>query len=91
MADPSLDPQIPSLASTLDDSNKYGTSLRDTLLSDQRYKTFLLGFPIPRSLAPILQNKLFSLAGLPWEYQLLKSTNQDDAACHWKWLGESTS
>ncbi|KAK5065346.1 hypothetical protein LTR84_001184 [Exophiala bonariae] len=82
MKDSVLGSQVASLASTLDASYTYGTSLRKSLASDQSYGTFLLGYPISKSLAPMLQNKLFCLAGLSWKYRLLESADQDDLLPH---------
>ncbi|KAL6248628.1 hypothetical protein RBB50_004883 [Rhinocladiella similis] len=69
---------VPSLASTLKDSFQYGSSLRETIPESRACRTYLLGHPIAQSLAPLLHNTLFKLHGLPWTYQLLESTNQEE-------------
>lgn len=78
MADNKVSMPVPSLASTLKDSFRYGSSLRKTIPSSTACRTYLLGYPIAQSLAPLLHNMLFKLRGLPWTYQLLESTNQED-------------
>ncbi|EXJ78925.1 hypothetical protein A1O3_08425 [Capronia epimyces CBS 606.96] len=69
---------VPSLSSTLEHSYEYGASLHKTIPQGQHCKTYLLGSPIAHSLAPLLHNTLFESAGLPWTYNLLESTNQQD-------------
>ncbi|KAK9379992.1 uncharacterized protein V2V93DRAFT_371373 [Kockiozyma suomiensis] len=41
-------------------------------------KTYLFGYPISHSLAPLSHNTLFADLGIPWTYELLESTNKND-------------
>ncbi|BAE65860.1 hypothetical protein BDV35DRAFT_405774 [Aspergillus flavus] len=63
----------------LRDSYKYGTSFfspvsqKDT----QTLKTYLLGSPLRNSLAPLLHNTLFSLAGAACTYEAIETDNSE--------------
>lgn len=41
-------------------------------------KVVLYGIPISQSLSPIFNNTLWSLIGLPWQYELVETTNIDN-------------
>lgn len=69
---------MPAETDTLKLSYAYGTSpLTPTSLTEP-LKTYLFGYPIAHSLAPLLHNTLFSALNTNWNYSLIESTNFDD-------------
>jgi quinate dehydrogenase len=68
-----------SSANTLAESFQYGSSMfqspEDRQLPRQ---TYLFGFPIAHSLAPLLHSSLFKSVQVPWTYSLVESKNKAD-------------
>ncbi|OAL00303.1 NAD-P-binding protein [Phaeosphaeriaceae sp. SRC1lsM3a] len=67
-----------SKTDTLQSSYVYGTSI---VTEDQRsapLKTYLFGYPIAHSLAPLLHSTLFKEQNVPWSYTLVESLDRSD-------------
>ncbi|KAI2463021.1 NAD(P)-binding protein [Annulohypoxylon bovei var. microspora] len=52
----------------LESSYQYGTSALDQSSRSQQLRTFLFGYPLHNSLAPLLHAKFFEGLSLPWTY-----------------------
>ncbi|KAI1761062.1 NAD(P)-binding protein [Hypoxylon sp. FL1150] len=52
----------------LQSSYRYGTSAVSESSRSQKLRTFLFGFPLHNSLAPLLHAKLFAGLSIPWTY-----------------------
>ncbi|KAB8217137.1 hypothetical protein BDV33DRAFT_233001 [Aspergillus novoparasiticus] len=63
----------------LRDSYKYGTSFFSPVSqkNTQTLKTYLLGSPLRNSLAPLLNNTLFSLSGAACTYEAIETDNSE--------------
>jgi quinate dehydrogenase len=69
---------MPTDTDTLRQSYAYGDS---TLAADARVKslkTYLFGYPIAHSKAPVLHSTIYSNVGIPWTYTLIESTDKSD-------------
>lgn len=66
-------------ANALLDSYEYGLSLSDTQdLATRPLRTYLFGYPIAHSLAPLVQSTLFKELSVPWAYTLFESLSIAD-------------
>ncbi|KAK9446664.1 NAD-P-binding protein [Limtongia smithiae] len=63
---------------TLNESYKHGSSPMSPSSHAEHMKTFLFGYPIAHSYAPLLHATLFADAGLPWTYELVESKDKND-------------
>lgn len=59
-----------SLDETLEESFKYGSSALSPTSYQATQQTFLFGYPITHSLAPLLHSTLFKSVSLGWKYEL---------------------
>ncbi|OTB01159.1 hypothetical protein M426DRAFT_35601, partial [Hypoxylon sp. CI-4A] len=59
--------------SILESSYQYGTSALDQSSRSQPLRTFLFGYPLHNSLAPLLHAKLFEGLSLPWTYTAMET------------------
>ncbi|OTA93987.1 hypothetical protein M434DRAFT_52280, partial [Hypoxylon sp. CO27-5] len=57
----------------LEPSYQYGASPLNDTSHLQQLKTFLFGYPLHNSLAPLLHAKLFKRLSLPWTYSLMET------------------
>ncbi|KAI0165431.1 NAD(P)-binding protein [Hypoxylon sp. FL1284] len=57
----------------LQSSYQYGASVVDQSSRSQQRQTFLFGFPLHNSLAPLLHAKLFEGLSVPWTYTAMES------------------
>jgi quinate dehydrogenase len=62
-----------SLDDTLKESYKYGTSMINPETHHSPHQTFLIGYPISHSMAPLLHKTLFKSVSLPWTFSLLET------------------
>lgn len=66
-------------ANTLLDSYRYGFStLNPQSVASKSFKTYLFGYPIAHSLAPLVQSTLFKELSVPWTYTLFESLSAAD-------------
>lgn len=69
----------PFEANTLLDSYRYGQStLNPKTLASESFKTYLFGYPIAHSLAPLVHCTLFKELSVPWIYTLFESLSVPD-------------
>ncbi|KAI0836626.1 NAD(P)-binding protein [Hypoxylon sp. FL0890] len=61
------------LTGILESSYQYGTSPLTDTNRPQQLRTFLFGYPLHNSLAPLLHAKLFKQLELPWTYSLMET------------------
>ncbi|KAI1418302.1 NAD(P)-binding protein [Hypoxylon sp. FL1857] len=57
----------------LESSYQYGASPLNAKSRSQPLRTFLFGYPLHNSLAPLLHTKLFNRLSLPWTYRLMET------------------
>ncbi|KAI1455330.1 NAD(P)-binding protein [Annulohypoxylon moriforme] len=60
-------------AGILESSYQYGTSALDQLSRSRPLRTFLFGYPLHNSLAPLLHAKIFEGLSLPWTYSPIET------------------
>lgn len=61
-------------ANTLEESYRYGLSaLNSQTVASKSLKTYLFGYPIAHSLAPLVHSTLFKELSVPWTYTLFES------------------
>lgn len=65
-----------SLDQTLRESFAYGSSAIPSDVYNIPRRTFLLGYPIAHSMAPLLHSTAFKQLSLPWTYELLETQDQ---------------
>lgn len=63
---------------TLEVSYKYGSSLTSSIYPSRPLQTYLIGWPIAHSLAPIYHGSVFASLDVPCTYQLVESKNKND-------------
>jgi quinate dehydrogenase len=62
---------------TIQASYKYGTSPLTPSSLTTPHETFLIGYPIAHSMAPLLHSTLFKGLNIPWTYKLLESKTSE--------------
>ena len=67
-----------SLDGTLKESFNYGTSFITDLKRKSPQRTFLFGYPISHSMAPLLHLTLFKSVSLPWTFSLVETQDASE-------------
>ncbi|KAJ5461906.1 NAD(P)-binding protein [Penicillium daleae] len=67
-----------SFEDTLASSYAHGSTYLSAGSRQQHMRAFLFGYPISRSLAPLLQKTLFKGVSLPWTYQLHETSDVNE-------------
>lgn len=62
----------------LQESYHYGSSPFKDISRNEHLRTFLFGYPISHSLAPVLHSTVWRRLNLPWTYTLVESLTKDD-------------
>ncbi|KAJ4371148.1 hypothetical protein N0V83_004364 [Neocucurbitaria cava] len=65
--------QAPAPRNTLEQSYKFGSSPKTADSNGKHLRTFLFGYPIAHSLAPLLHATLFKGISVPWTYELVET------------------
>jgi quinate dehydrogenase len=65
-------------ADTLQSSYAFGKSIITDEDRSKPLRTYLFGFPIAHSLAPLLHTTLFTEQNVPWSYTLVESVDKSD-------------
>ncbi|KIX04854.1 uncharacterized protein Z518_05725 [Rhinocladiella mackenziei CBS 650.93] len=65
-------------ANLLEESRHYGDSLFRALSEKESLKTFLFGYPISHSLAPILHSTIWDRLNMTWTYSFVESLDKKD-------------